>query len=463
MSGPERTGGGDPPRWSSGYRGTSRRTLLRGGIGVAAGLGLTGAVSGCGSAFSSGMTGRQLAPGTITYWNLFSGGDGGRMQTMEDRYRKSKGAARLRPATFAWGNPYYTKVSLATVGDAPPDVAISHLTREKNLATANLLEEITDDMLALVDLKSSDFNQKPWHNQKVDGKNYAIPLDIHPFVLYYNIDVCKKAGLLDSHNNLKPIKGTDEWEAALKAAKKVTGAYGASVATVGDTATSWRWFQTLYSQHHDATPWLGDAGRRLTYNKSLTLDTLAYIRKLTKSKLMPATIDYDGAQTAMFTGKAAFYLQGEWEITTAQSVSGLKFGMQPVPTLFDKPAEQADSHTFVLPRMDRSEAQLKRDLGFIKVLLQHSLIWAKGGHIPAYLPVKDSAAYQKLTPQSNYAKAANYAVYDAPAWYSGSGSNFEDVVGAQIGLVQQGLATPKEALNSMRSQLQIYARTKSPL
>ena len=139
------------------------------------------------------------------------------------------GPASLQAATFTWGNPYYTKVTLATIGDAPPDVAVSHLTREKNLARADLLTEITDDMLALVGLTPSDFNPKAWETQKVDGKSYAIPLDTHPFVLYYNVDVCEKAGLLNSDGTLKEIKGTDGWEEALQAAKEVTGAYGASV------------------------------------------------------------------------------------------------------------------------------------------------------------------------------------------------------------------------------------------
>lgn len=441
----------------------SRRDLLRTGLAGAAGLTLASALSGCGSALSAGLVGSQLAPGTVSFWNLFGGGDGARMQIMEAGYEKKHGASSLRAATFSWGNPYYTKVSLATLGGAPPDVAISHLTREKNLAEAGLLAPITDDMLALVGLKSSDFNQQAWTTQQVGGKSYAIPLDTHPFVLYYNVDVCQKAGLLDSSGKLKLIKGVGEWEAALKAAKEVTGAYGASVATIGDTATSWRWFQTLYEQQEGATPWLGDGGQKLTYNKELTLKTLAYIASLTKSGLMPANTDYAGSQTLMFTGKSAFYLQGEWEITTAQSIKGLKFGMVPVPTLFDKAAAQADSHTFVLPTMERTDDQLRLAMGFIKEMLDQSLTWAKGGHIPAYLPTLNSPEYKALSPQSDYASAAKSAVYDAPAWYSGSGSNFENVVGAQIGLVQQGLASPEDALASMRSQLLTYANTKSPL
>ncbi len=410
------------------------------------------------------MFGSELAPGTLTYWNLFGGGDGARMQTMEAGYADAHGGpSSLQAATFTWGNPYYTKVTLATIGGAPPDVAVSHLTRATNLARAGLITEITDDTLGLVGLSADDFNATAWKNQKIDGKSFAVPLDTHPFVLYYNTDVCERAGLLNSDGSLTEIKGTQGWEDALKAAKEVTGACGASVATVGDTSTSWRWLQTLYSQRDGNTPWLAGGGEKLTYNKELTLDTLHWIQKLTATGLMPKTTDYAGSQTLMFTGQSGFYLQGEWEITTAESIEGLKFGMVPIPTIYDKQAEQADSHTFVLPVMDRSEEQTKRAMTFVKSMLDQSLTWAKGGHIPAYLPTFNSPEYKALKPQSNYAAAADTAVYDAEAWYSGSGSTFEVVVGAQIGLVQQGLASPEDALATVRDQLTTYADTPSPL
>ena len=446
-------------------RGTlSRRQLLHGSLGAAAAVGLGGGLSGCGSALSAGLVGSNLAPGTVTYWNLFGGGDGARMQLMQQTYQQEHGPSSLQAATFAWGNPYYTKVSLATLGDAPPDVAAAHLTRQSNLALADLLTEVTDDVLALGGLQASDFDQKVWDALQVDGKRYAIPIDTHPFVLYYNVDVCEKAGLLDGEGNLKEIRGTQAWESALQAAKKVTGAWGASVATVGDTATSWRWFQSLYSQQDGATPWLADGGRQLSFNEDVAIKTLEYIQSLTKNGLMPPNTDYAGSQTLMFTGQSAFYLQGEWEITTAEAVEGLKFGMVPVPTLFDHPATQGDSHTFVLPRNARStREQLQRTMVFVRSLLDQSLTWAKGGHIPAYLPTLDSPEYAALKPQSNYADAVASVAYDAQAWYSGSGSNFENTVGAQIGLVQQGLASPQDALAAARGQLALYARTESPL
>ncbi len=448
---------------ANGGRAVSRRTLLRSAAFATAGLGAVSALGGCGSPLAAGLAGAALDPGTVTFWNLFGGGDGARLQVMLDAYQATHGPSSLTASTFAWGDPYYSKLTLATVGNKAPSVAVSHLTRMQNLAAADLLTPITEDMLSSVGLAASDFNQNAWSNQKRDGRNYAIPLDTHPFVLFYNVDVCRKAGLLTSDGALKPIEGQQEWEAALDAAKKATGAYAVAVSNVGDYATPWRLFQTLYSQMDGSTPFLGDAGKSLTVNDDLAVKTLAYIERMSSKGWMPKAADYGGAESMLFTGKAAFYLEGEWELTTAQAVKGFKFGMAPIPQLFDKKAAQADSHTFVLPKQDRTPEQTARDMGFIKFMVGQSLTWAQGGHIPAYLPTLDSAAYKALEPQASYASVADYTVYDALAWYSGSGSSFENIVGSQIALVQQGLASPGTALSSIRTQLGPYLSAANPL
>ena len=79
----------------------SRRQLLRGGLGAAAAIGLGGSLTGCGSALSAGLVGSTLAPGTVTYWNLFGGGDGARMQSMQQQYQGEHGVDSLQAATFA--------------------------------------------------------------------------------------------------------------------------------------------------------------------------------------------------------------------------------------------------------------------------------------------------------------------------------------------------------------------------
>ncbi|WP_432560956.1 extracellular solute-binding protein [Kineococcus sp. SYSU DK003] len=441
----------------------SRRNLLRGGL-ATGGLGLVAGAAGCGSPVAAGLAGTQLNPGTVTFWNLFGGGDGARLLLMLDEYRRQQGSAdSLVAATFAWGNPYYTKVSLATLGNKPPDVAVAHLTRATNLAAAGLLEPITEEMLGLVGLSSADFTQTAWEAGQFEGQSYAIPMDTHPWVLFYNTDVCQQAGLLGPDGKLLPIEGLEAWEAALTAAKETTGRYGAATASVADDSNSWRFVNTVYSQREGATPLMSDEGQEITMNDELMIDTLAAIQRWTETELMPRVVDTPGAETLLSQGESAFFMNGEWEITTLQSIEGLNFSMAAFPQLYENPAAHADSHAFILPRMERDADQLERAMGFIHSLLEQGMTWAEGGHVPTYLPIFESEEYANLEPQADYAETATYASYDPAAWYSGSGSNFETVTGSQIGLVQQGLSTPEAAVASIRSQLETYARTANPL
>lgn len=437
----------------------TRRGLLGAGIAALA----VPSLAACSTPAVAGLTGAELDPRTLVFWNLFGGGDGSRMQEMEAGYRRTHGGpSSLQATVFAWGNPYYSKLTLATVGNKPPDVAVAHLTRAKLLAQDGVLDEITDADLSSVGLSASDLDQKSWNTQRTDGRNIAIPLDTHPFVMFFNQDVCDRAGLLEN-GKLKPITGLKDFEAALAEVSKVTKGGAITSANVNETATPWRLFQTLYSQFSDVKPYLGDDGKTITVDQDAAKEVLATIARWGQKGWLNKALDYAGSQTPMFTGKAGFYLQGEWEITTAQSIKGLKFGMAPVPQLFDKPASQADSHTFVLPKKDRTPEQRKQAMGFIKSMLDQSYTWAQGGHVPAFLPLRDSAKYKELQPQADYAAAADNAAYDPTAWYSGSGSTFETIVGSQFALVQQGASTPEGALRSASDQLQTYLRTPSPL
>jgi multiple sugar transport system substrate-binding protein len=445
-------------------RSLSRRGFLAAGLGAATVPLLAGCSSDLGTTLASGLFGTRLPTETLVYWNLFGGGDGTRMQAMEDGYRKKYGENSLQATTFAWGNPYYTKVTLATVGNKPPDVAVSHLTRAKPLWSGDLLEEITADDLASVGLSESDFSARPWKAQRTDGKNIAIPLDTHPIVMFFNAEVCSKAGLVDSDGKLKALDGMDAFEAALAAISKVTGGAAMTIANVGgETATPWRVFWTFYNQHTAVTPFLSDNGSKLTVDENVFIEVNERLQSWVKKGWVNSGLDYATAESFMFTGKSGLYLEGEWEITTAQSVKGLKFGIVPIPTLYDRPATQADSHTFVLPRKDRTPEQRKQAMLFIRSMLDQSLTWAKGGHVPAFETVANSAAYKALVPQSDYAAAAEHAVYDDPAWYGGSGSTFEGIVGAQLGLVQQLTLSPKDALQAIKNQLSVYLNTPSPL
>jgi multiple sugar transport system substrate-binding protein len=442
----------------------SRRSFLR-GLTAAAGLTIGGAaLSGCSTPVISGLSTARSAPGSLAFWNLFGGGDGARMETMEDGFRTANPAIPLSAVTLAWGNPYYTKLSLATLGDKPPGVAISHLTRMKTLVAADLLEELRTEDLARYGMTPDQFSKTPWEAGLVGGKAYAVPLDTHPFVMFYNTDVCKKAGLLDSDGKLKPINGPDEFTAALTKGKQASGKYGGVVAITNETATPWRMFWSLYSQL--GGQFLADQGTKITIDDAKATQVLSFMQGLSKSGLIPRTADYQGTIATFAAGQSAFFFQGEWEITTFQTAK-TPFSMTLFPNVFggsDHYAVQADSHTLVIPKQaDRDPAVVDRAMRFMRSMLDQSKTWAEGGHVPAWRPFLDSEEFKKMTPQSQYASAADAASYDPEGWYSGSGSNLEIIAGSTIGAVVAGQLSPQAALDQMHAKLGVLAATKSPI
>jgi multiple sugar transport system substrate-binding protein len=448
---------------SAGAAPMGRRAFLRGAAGLA-GLGAVGALSGCGSDSAlAGLSVTHRQQGSLDYWNLFGGGDGVRMEDMENGFRKQYPSVGLNAVTLAWGNPYYTKLSLATLGQKPPDVAVAHLTRMKTLVAAGLVEELHPAELQAAGMTPDKFNSRPWQAGLVDGKVYALPLDTHPFVMFYNKDVCKKAGLLDG-DKLAPMDSPEAFAEALAKAKKVTGATGGCIAMVNETATPWRFFQSAYSQLGGKM--LADQGTRVVIDDEKALQVLGLMQSISKKGLVPSSLDYQGSIATFANGDAGFLFQGEWEITTFQTAE-MPFSMTTFPNIYGGAngyAVQADSHTLIIPKQPDADPERRRNaLEFIKSMFDQSKTWAEGGHVPAWLPFRDSDAYRNMTPQSNYAAAADAAVYDPEGWYSGSGSNFEIVVGSSIGAVLAGQLEPRAALRQMHTKLGVLARTAQPI
>jgi multiple sugar transport system substrate-binding protein len=428
----------------------TRRRLITGA--AALGLGAAGVVATAGPPFGGGAR-------TISFWHLFSGGDGERMAQMLDAFGKSGTDIKVEPVTLTWGPPYYTKLQLAAVGGRPPDVAISHATRLGSLAPAGLVMELTPDLLEKHGITPDKFEPAVWKRGQFKGKQYAIPLDTHPFVLYYNTELCEKAGLLEG-DKLAALNGADGLLDACQAIKDKTGKTGLVYETRG--VTPWRIFLTLYNQLGGPAI-LEDGGTKISMDDATAIKALQWMAEPNKRGVAGPDVDYQGSVAFFGNGTAAFALNGEWEVTTFQSQK-MKFGMQTVPTIFDKPANQADAHTFVIPRNpSRSPERLDAALAFVSRLVRKGLDWAKGGHVPAYRKVFESEEYRKLSPQSDYAQAAERVVFDPLAWYSGSGSNLETNAGSAFKPVVVGAQKPEQGLATFRDYLERVSKKAPPV
>jgi multiple sugar transport system substrate-binding protein len=442
----------------------SRRDFLR----LCGGVSAAGLVAGCSSPVVSSITGSQPATADVIYWHLFGGGDGANMATMVSDVERSSGLS-VEPTLLSWGNPYYTKLALAASSGRPPDVAISHLSRLPLLAEAGLVETVDEAGLTDAGLTQDKFTPRAWSKATVSGTTYAVPLDTHPFVMFYNRDLAKKAGLLDSSGNLKKLSGRQDFVDAIAAMKDAGAVYGAISSNTADPATTWRFFMTIYSGV--GGPIVEDRGTRITLDRSAAEETFALMQELTVGKkLMPGNATITTVSTLFGQGKVGFLFDGEWQIPTYQGVklpSGkpLDFDVVPFPAILGKePKSYADSHSLIIPRSSGRSAARSRDaVTFVKGLLEDSAVWAGGGHVLAWLPTQRSKKFEHMKPQSNYVRAAFDAVYDPPAWYTGAGSDFQNSMGAVITKVLAGQTGPAPAVDEMVASLQTYATAKPPV
>ncbi len=382
------------------------------------------------------------------------------MVQMEETYKREHPKVTLDSTVLTWGNPYYTKLAMATRAGSPPDVAIMHLTRINQFAPAKLLTPLDLDLLSEHGMTPADFTPAAFAKAHYNGRLVAIPLDTHPFVQYYNTKVCKKAGLLDSSGQLPPITGPQALLTALRKLKS-TGATPAVCDQINDPATPWRLFYTFYSQAGGKV--LAEDGKQIVLDRTLAIRVLTFIDQLGKEGLVLANQDAAGGIATFQSGDAGLYWEGEWNVDIFQQ-GGLPFSMQPFPAVFGPGVSQADSHSFVIPVQPHHDPEkLSMVLTMVRTLLGQSLVWAGGGHIPAWLPVRESAAYQKLKPQSNYQSVANHVVYDPPAWYSGSGSDMENFAGGAIGSLMLGALTPAGAYDEMHSAFEQLSKEPVPV
>lgn len=423
-----------------------RRRLLTGSMAAVAGL----AVAGCGPA-DQVLDGRTR----LRQWNLFGGGDGARMIEMHDRYRDEHPGVDFRATTYFWGAPFYTKLAMGAAGGRGPEVATMHLSRLASLAPGRLLDPFDVDALAVAGLTADDFLPDIWGRCFVDEQLYAVPMDTHVLVNHYNREICGQAGVLDGDGRLIETHGVTEYFELLEEVRQVTGTFGTSL----DTNAAWRQFWAMYRQQ-DGEMVFGEDDFELDDAKALA--ALEVLYRLSETGLAPRNSDGAATSANFVNGLAGLVQVGNWEIPVYEE-AGLDFGVTQFPDLFGNHRTQGDSHVYVLPHQRSPDpAALTVAHEYTAWMLRNGIIWAGGGHIPAYQPVAESAEYLEMQPQSEYRQAAENVQFDPEIWFSGSAARMQDDAAAVFQRLYAGTATPDEALAQFKDLVRTLLRTPDP-
>jgi multiple sugar transport system substrate-binding protein len=405
-----------------------------------------------------GLAGVARAEETVVWWDFLGGGDGVRMKKLiEDFNAAHTGAIKIDATTLEWGTPFYAKVQTsAAVGEAP-DVMTYHASRIPLAVQQGVLQEITAADWTAMGISQADYAPATWDAVTIDGKQYAVPLDTHPIVLYYNKDLLEKAGMLDENGKPKGMDSRDGFTATLQALKDS----GVKFPLGSVTADGNFMFRTIYSLMGQQSGELMTNGEFLAGDNGDKLaKALGVLADWTKAGLQSTYTDYP-ATVALFTsGEAAMMINGVWEVPTMTDLNAqgklFNWGAVELPVIFDHPATYADSHTFAIPANQGKEMTPEKRAAVLEVISwieKNSLFWATAGHIPAYGPVTASAEYKAMEPNATYSTLTANMIFDPKSPLAGVAGPIFDVMSTYFVPTLNGEMDPAEAVASIKEEL----------
>lgn len=291
------------PRRSPGPRTVGRRQVLAWGAAAVGGLGslALGSCSGSGS-----------ADAPLRFWQFYSPVD----QAKQDLQRQSQWFQRLvddwnRTHTrkvvleYVPGQAYQgSKLPTAFAAGSGPDIFVISPGDFLRYQSAGVLQDLTPHLSRTA---IDDFYPDALATRTVDGKVYALPMEVEPLAIFYSRPAWEKAGLSEGD-----VPTT--WDALLDVAGRLTT--GTQSGLVLETNPG-------YYQNFTWYPWFWEAGGSVfdetqsasAFAGRAAVEALSFFRDSVRSGVAPRTLPAAGDLVgAMSQGQAAMWHSGIWNV-----------------------------------------------------------------------------------------------------------------------------------------------------
>lgn len=357
----------------------------------------------------AGGQGEQAASDQITLsmLTLFGGGEGFIMSNLIEEFNAEHANIRIEEQVVEWGE-YYNRFLTSVLGGDPPDIGIMHLAVLPDYASRGVLTPIQD-------LLPQNFKEQLVENiaesANWDGNMFAVPIDTHPLVIYYNRNVLREAGLADAAGNVNLPQTWDELFSAAEQVRQNTGKMGITLETGGMFGE--RWWMGVYNQL-GGTFQNAQTGR-LEVDRTIAQQTYEILLEPFARGFAEGPATYDDMEALFQNGQSAFHINGVWAMAVYPDVEAIDLGVMTFPSVAPGVTGYTwgDSHSLVFPNTgdpDRVQAALT----FAQWFSNKSMEWAQAGHLPVNSTVLASQDFRSLPFRENYFQATEEAVL-APA------------------------------------------------
>ncbi len=319
---------------------------------------------------------------TITFWSVFTGGDGTAMQKIIDAYNATNPAYKVEHIMVEQ-NDLYTKLPLVINSqEGVPDLVIQHVDRLASNARSNMYLSMNDYIAANGKIKAENYIESAWTMGEIDGSRYGIPMDLHSYVTYYNKDLVEKycPDVLDD--------GMITFE------EIETFAPQAAADGVYTYAITWPRYELL-SWYYQLGGTLTEDGEMPAFHNEKFEKVFQDFQDAVANKW--CTQDGDQPNNLFAQGKLMFLPEGTWILSTVE-YTGVNYGETYMITYdTENMVQWASSHQFVMPRNDKmTDEKAAAIMDFVNYVGENSYEWAAFGQIPAHTSVLNDERVAEL-------------------------------------------------------------------
>lgn len=323
-------------------------------------------------------------------------------------------------------------------GDAP-DMAYVGGRWLQEMQAANFLTDLTDFVATL---PKDDWYDLPWKTATVDGKIFAIPDRVDPWMIYYNTDMFKEAGITEFPKTM------DDFVAATKKLTK-EGQYGFGLIGANDATLIGRFLNFLYAFHGD---FLTADGKAAAFNSPESVAALQFYGDLlNKYKVaQPSALanSNNDVRQLLMTNQVAMMIDGPWARgTLKQMAPKLNWSVGQIPAVKGKaPRFTMSSWYYVLFSQSEVKDEVRK---FIAYLVQPENM----ARSVVTIPGRKSAAAMPRFQSPDWAPWIAAAPYGEPLPITDKFSQIADIIGEAVQKVLSEKASAQEAADDAAEKI----------
>ncbi len=330
----------------------------------------------------------EIGPTSLVFWTVLGNVDGIVMDEMVQGFRREH--PDIQVESLQGVEDFEAKLQAAVLTGTGPDITLYRLHYVGPYAARNVVVPLDATLLEAEGVLRENYDARVWDATHYEGQQYAIPLDIHLFALFYNSQVFESAGLDPD----QPPATLEDW---YDMAKTINSDDVVGTAIYGwPPGMFWIWYGLIKQYGGEL---FSEDGTRVDLTTPAHIEPTKWWHDL-RWDINPDAVNGDLTRT----GRVGIWLDGPWTLSLwsdperSQIVDDYRIAMMPQHDVAN-PAVWANSHCFSLPRpSDIDNNKMAASIALMKYLSENSLSWsASAGQIPASSVVRESDAWRNGT------------------------------------------------------------------